>query len=121
MPATAQTPATSIRITSPLGRTGVPGVVRMVAQVVTPVPGGVVPVRFYVDDTLLGQDVDGPPYVTEWVDSNPYEPRVIRAEVDDGKGGVVEDRVSLASLEVIEETQVSSVLVEATVTDQAGR
>ena len=121
MPTTAQTPATSIRITSPLGRTGVPGVVRVVAQVVTPVPGGVVPVRFYVDDTLLGQDVDGPPYVTEWEDLNPYEPRVIRAEVDDGKGGVVEDRVSLASLEVIEEAQVSSVLVEATVTDQAGR
>ena len=46
---------------------------------------------------------------------------MIRAEVDDGHGGVVEDRVSLASLEVIEEAQVSSVLVEATVTDQAGR
>ena len=121
MPATAQTPDVSIRITSPLGRTGIPGVVRVVAQVVTPVPGGVVPVRFYVDDTLLGQDVDGPPYVTEWEDLNPYEPRVIRAEVDDGKGGVVEDRVSLASLEVIEEAQVSSVLVEATVTDPAGR
>ena len=121
MPATAQSPATSIRITSPLGRTGVPGVVRVVAQVVTPVPGGVVPVRFYVDDTLLGQDVDGPPYVTEWEDLNPYEPRVIRAEVDDGKGGAVEDWISLASLKVIEEAQVSSVLVEATITDPAGR
>ena len=87
LPATAQTPATSIRITSPLGRTGVPGVVRVVAQVVTPVPGGIVPVRFYVDDTLLGEDTDGPPYVTEWEDLNPYEPRVIRAEVDDGKAG----------------------------------
>lgn len=118
---TAQTPATSVRLTSPLGRTGMPGVVRVVAQVVTPAPGGVVPVRFYVDDTLLGEDVDGPPYVTEWEDLNPYEPRVIRVEVDDGRGGVVEDRVSLTPLEVIEEAQVSSVLVEATVTDQTGR
>jgi len=121
LPAIAQTPATSIRITSPLGRTGVPGVVRVVAQVVTPVPGGIVPVRFFVDDTLLGEDTDGPPYVTEWEDLNPYEPRVIRAEVDDGQGGIVEDRVSLASLEVIEEAQVSSVLVEATVTDKDAR
>ncbi|MCC7032023.1 MAG: VWA domain-containing protein [Acidobacteria bacterium] len=117
----AGAPETTIRITSPLGRTGVPGVVRVVAQVTTPVPGGIVRVRFYVDDTLLGEDTDGPPYVTEWEDENPYEPRVIRAEVDDGLGGTVEDRVSLASLEVIEEASVSSVLVEATVTDEAGR
>lgn len=115
------TPETTIRITSPLGRTGVPGVVRVVAQVVTPAPGGVVRVRFYVDDKPLGEDMDGPPYVTEWEDENPYEPRTIRAEVDDGLGGTVEDRVSLASLEVIEEAAVSSVLVEATVTDEAGR
>ena len=114
-------PITSIRITSPLGRTGVPGVIRVVAQVVTAAPDGVVPVRFFVDDTLLGEDLDGPPYVTEWEDVNPYEPRVIRAEVDDGRGGVVEDRVSLASLEVIEEASVASVLVEATVTDASGR
>lgn len=114
-------PETTIRITSPLGRTGVPGIVRVVAQVVTPVPGGVVPVRFYVDDTLLGEDTDGPPYVAEWEDLNPYEPRVIRAEVDAGDGGLVEDRVALASLEVIEEAFVASVLVEATVTDAQGR
>jgi Mg-chelatase subunit ChlD len=119
--AVAGTPETAIRITSPLGRTGVPGVVRVVAQVTTPVPDGIVRVRFYVDDTLLGEDTDGPPYVSEWEDANPYEPRVIRAEVDDGLGGTVADRVSLASLEVIEEAAVSSVLVEATVTDEAGR
>ena len=112
---------TTIKITSPLGRTGVPGVVRVVAQVTTPVDKGIVRVRFYVDDTLLGEDTDGPPYVAEWEDLNPYEPRVIRAEVDDGKGGVVEDRVSLKSLEVIEEASVASVLVEATVTDGSGR
>jgi hypothetical protein len=46
---------------------------------------------------------------------------VISAEVEDGTGGVVEDRVSLGSLEVIEEAFVASVLVEATVTDPDGR
>jgi VWFA-related protein len=116
-----ESPETSVRITSPLGRTGVPGVVRVVAQVVSPAPGGVIPVRFYVDDTLLGEDTDGPPYVAEWEDLNPYEPRVIRVEVDDGEGGIVEDRVSLTSLEVIEEAFVASVLIEATVTDARGR
>jgi Ca-activated chloride channel homolog len=121
MPAAAQTPETSIRITSPLGRTGVPGVVRVVAQVVTPAPDGVVRVRFYVDDTLIGEDVDGPPYVAEWEDLNPYEPRVIRAVVDDRRGGTVEDRVSLDPLEITEESWVASVLVEATVTDENGR
>jgi VWFA-related protein len=118
--AAAEPVPTSVRLTSPLGRTGVPGIVRVVAQVTTPVPGGVIPVRFFVDDTLLGEDVDGPPYVTEWEDLNPYEPRIIRVEIDDGHGGVIEDRVSLGSLEVIEEASVASVLVEATVTDGEG-
>ena len=113
-PAAGPDPITSIRITSPLGRTGVPGVIRVVAQVVTAAPAGVVPVRFFVDDRLLGEDLDGPPYVTEWEDENPYEPRVIRAVVEDGRGGVVEDHVSLASLEVIEE---ASVTVASTRTD----
>ena len=98
-----------------------PGVVRVVAQVVTPAPAASCRCASTSTTRCWAQDVDGPPYVTEWEDLNPYEPRVIRAEVDDGQGGVVEDRVSLASLEVIEEAQVSSVLVEATVTDKAGR
>lgn len=120
-PAAAQEPATIVRLTSPLGRTGVPGVVRVVAQVVTPAPDGVVPVRFFVDGKPLGEDTDGPPYVTEWVDENPYEPRTIRVEVADGLGGVVHDEVTLDALEVIEEAMVASVLVEATVTDEQGR
>ena len=80
VPGAAQAADTSIRITSPLGRTGIPGVVRVVAQVTTPMVDGKVKVRFFVDDTLLGEDSDGPPYVAEWEDLNPYEPRVIRAE-----------------------------------------
>ena len=35
------------------------------------------PVQFFVDDTLLGEDDDGPPYAVEWADENPFEPREI--------------------------------------------
>lgn len=116
----AQAPESSVRLTSPLGRTGAPGIVRVVAQVVTPMPEGRVPVRFFVDGKPLGVDEDGPPYMTEWEDDNPYEPRVIRVEVNDPHGGVVEDTVSLKPLEVIEEASVASVLVEAAVTNGEG-
>jgi VWFA-related protein len=118
--ATAE-PATSVRITSPLGRTGVSGTIRIVAQIVTSAPDGIVPVRFFVDDKLLGEDADGAPYFVEWVDENPYEAREIRAEVSDGAGGVIVDRVKLKPLELIEETQVASVLVDASVADRSGR
>ena len=111
----------SVRITSPLGRTGISGTLRIVAQVVTPADAGIVPVRFFVDGKPLGVDTDGPPYYVEWVDENPYEAREIRAEVDDGQGGIIADTVSLTPLELIEETQVSSVLVEAAVMDREGR
>jgi VWFA-related protein len=118
--ALAQTPQTTVRITSPLGRTGVPGVIRVVAQVQTPVAGGVVPVRFFVDDALIGSDDDGPPYAVEWTDENPYEARRIRIDVDTG-ATTVSDEVTLPALAVLEEATVSSVLVEATVLDQDGR
>lgn len=118
--ALAQPAQTTVRITSPLGRTGVPGVIRVVAQVQTPVAGGVVPVRFFVDDVLIGSDDDGPPYAVEWTDENPYEARRIRIDVDTGIT-TVSDEVRLPALEVLEETTVSSVLVEATVLDQDGR
>ncbi|MGE0814457.1 MAG: VWA domain-containing protein [Vicinamibacterales bacterium] len=112
---------TRVRITSPLGRTGVPGVIRVVAQVETPAEGGVVPVHFFVDGQSIGDDTDGPPYVVEWEDQNPYEAREIRVDVEDGRGGVVSDTVALPALEVIEETSVASVLLEATVVDEDGR
>ncbi len=119
-PATARQD-TTVRITSPLGRTGVPGVIRVVAQVQTNKDGGVVPVRFFVDGAPIGQDVDGPPYVVEWEDANPYEARELRVDVEDGRGGIVSDRVALPALEIIEETSVSSVLIEATVLDADGK
>ncbi len=119
-PVGAQTPATTVRITSPLGRTGVIGTIRVVAQIATD-GGALVPVRFFVDGKLLGEDRDGPPYVAEWVDENPYEAREIRVEVDAADGEIVVDRVKLEPLELVEETQVASVLVDAAVSDRQGR
>jgi len=117
--AAAQT--TGVRITSPLGRTGVPGIIRVVAQVQTDAERGIVPVHFFVDGASIGDDLDGPPYVVEWEDVNPYERREIRVDVEDGRGGRVSDTVTLPALEVIEETSISSVLIEATVLDERGR
>src|SRR5262245_31262600 len=76
-PLARQDPALSVRITSPLGRTGLPGTVRIVAQVhhlpnVMPAE-----VRFYVDEKLLTAITQGPPYATEWIDDNPFERREI--------------------------------------------
>jgi Ca-activated chloride channel homolog len=112
---------TAVRITSPLGRTGVPGVIRVVAQVTTDADRGVVPVRFFVDGTSIGEDLDGPPYAVEWTDENPYEKREIRVDVPAKDGSVIADTVTLSPLEVVEETSISSVLVEATVTDADGK
>ncbi len=120
-PATAgQAHGTVVRITSPLGRTGVPGVIRVVAQVTTDADRGVLPAWFFVDDVLIGYDDDGPPYAVEWTDENPYEARRIRVDVATS-AGTVRDEVRLPALEILEETTVSSVLVEATVLDKDGR
>src|SRR5262249_51916327 len=73
--------ALSVRLTSPLGRTGTPGAVRIVARIHT--PSGAVPrsVRFLIDGSLYRTKDDGPPYVVEWVDENPFERREITVEV----------------------------------------
>lgn len=121
--AAQQAPApagTTVRITSPLGRTGVPGAIRVVAQVQTSADKGVVPVHFFVDGKPIGDDTDGPPYAVEWTDENPYEAREIRVDVETSSG-TVSDSVRLPPLEVIEEASISSVLVEATVLDEDGR
>src|SRR6185436_13813883 len=67
----------SVKITSPLGRMGTSGKVRIVAQIQAPPETTLKPVRFYVDKVLLGVDDDGPPYAVEWLDENPYDRREI--------------------------------------------
>src|SRR6478672_11648273 len=82
-----QPPPASVRITSPLGRTGVASRVRIVAQVVA--PAGVSAVNFMVDDQLVGTVTDGPPFAVDWTDADPFERRVIVVEAIDGAGSAV--------------------------------
>jgi VWFA-related protein len=119
--AAGQIPPLTVRITSPLGRTGLPGTVRIVAQVQHTediIPGQV---RFYVDKQLLGTVTAGPPYATEWVDENPFERREIVVEVSDALGHEARDEVVLEPFEVTEATEVNSVLLEASIQDKKGR
>jgi Ca-activated chloride channel family protein len=115
-------PAISIAITSPLGRTGLPGTVRIVARV--RVRAGMqepAAVRFYVNGTLIAIDSDGPPYVAEWQDENPFEPCTLAVETDGLSGIPVRDTVELAPLTIVESTGITSVGVDAAVQDARGR
>ncbi|MEO7273154.1 MAG: VWA domain-containing protein [Vicinamibacterales bacterium] len=120
-PGARQDPALSVKITSPLGRTGLPGTVRIVAQVRHPQNAPPGQVRFYVDQQLLGTVTDGPPYATEWVDENPFERREISVEVLDRLGHEARDTVVLEPFEIAEAAEVNSVLLEASVQDKTGR
>ena len=111
----------SVRITSPLGRMGTSGKVRIVAQIHVPPQVTLQPVNFYVDGKLLGTDDDGPPYAIEWFDENPYERREISVEASDDAGELVHDAIVLEPFEVVEVTGVSRVLLEASVYDKLGR
>lgn len=111
----------AVRITSPLGRTGTSGSIRIVAQIHCGQPVDLGPVRFYIDGKLLQTDSDGAPYVAEWVDENPFERREISVAVSDALGHEVRDSVVLEPFDIVEESDVTSVLVEAAVQDKNGR
>lgn len=115
----AQEMALSVRITSPLGRTGLSGPIRLVAQL-SPAPRTSHGVWFYVDQALV-RGVDQPPYAVEWVDENPFERRVITVIARDAAGHEATDKVVLEPFEVTEAAEVASVLLEASVQDKDGR
>src|SRR5512145_2864248 len=77
----------AIRITSPLGRTGLPGTIRIVARLDGPAQPQPLHVQFYVDKLFLSADTDGPPYDALWADENPFEARelMVEAELPSGK------------------------------------
>lgn len=106
-----------IQLTSPLGRTGMTGAVRIVARVIAETKTPLGPVKFVVDGVVVGEDTDGPPYAVEWTDANPFEKREITAEVTDQAGRVARDHIELRPLEVYDTTEVSSVLLEPSVLD----
>lgn len=120
-PGTPAPTGPSVRITSPLGRSGMPGAIRIVAQIDPAAGVDLGPVRFLIDGQLFQTDTDGAPYAVEWVDENPFERREITVAVTDALGRESADRVVLEPHEIVEETQVRSVLVEAAVQDSQGR
>jgi len=114
-------PLLSVRITSPLGRLGLPGAIRIVAQVNHPSQLALESVRFYVNDALVGDDHEGPPYAVEWTDANPFEPTRIRVDATDTRGNAASDAIELAPFEITETTGASRVLLETTVMDKSDR
>jgi Ca-activated chloride channel family protein len=94
----------TLQITSPLGRTGLPGTIRIVARLDS--PDGLVPteVRFLVDDELLSKDVDGPPYEALWHDENPFERRELKAQAS---FELVPDVTATVVLEPMQVTEVA--------------
>ena len=111
----------SIRITSPLGRTGLPGTIRIVARVDGPSQPQPMHVQFYVDKLFLSADTDGPPYDAIWSDENPFEARELMVEAELPSGTMIRDTMVLKPLEVEEATSVTSVSVDAVVFDEKGR
>jgi Ca-activated chloride channel homolog len=109
-----------VRITSPLGRTGLPGAVRIVAQVRCTPAAPPREVRFFVDNELL-RAVEHAPFAVEWFDTNPFERSEIAVEVVDALGNAARDSVVLEPFEVTETAEVASVVLEATVQDRDGR
>jgi Ca-activated chloride channel family protein len=109
----------AVRITSPMGRTGLPGPIRIVAQV-NPAPTTTHGVWIYVDQQLVASR-EAPPYVAEWVDENPFDRREITVVARDALGREATDKVVLEPFEVTEVSEVASVLLEASVQDAEGR
>ena len=77
LPPPAGASGVSVRITSPRGRMGLPGTIRIVAQIRAENGADPGPVRFFIDGALYKTDEDGAPYVVEWEDVNPFERREI--------------------------------------------
>ena len=113
LPAAAEAAPLSVRITSPLGRLGIPGTVRIVAQMQAD-PSAVSvagPVLRRRKAAVVGRC--GPPYAAEWVDENPFELREIAVAVADSLGNTARDKIVLKPLEVTEATDVVRVLIDA--------
>ena len=112
--------AGKLRITSPLGRTGLVTRVRIVAQITVPPEVHLSPVDFFVDGEKVGTVESGPPYAVDWTDENPFEPREIMVQANDSAGRVLRDTVALPAFQVSENTEVTRVVLETGIYDENG-
>jgi VWFA-related protein len=117
----AQTAAPTLKITSPLGRTGLPGTIRIVARLDGEQQSEPPHVSFYIDKLHLADDADGPPYEALWSDDNPFEPREISVRAEFASGAVLTDTLALNALVMTEAVEVTSIAIEASVVDVKGR
>jgi VWFA-related protein len=119
----AQAEDRRFRITSPLGRTGLPGTIRIVARLdgEQPAPDAPPRVSFYINGLHHADDLDGPPFEALWNDDNPFEKREIMARLELSTGSVLSDTVVLNPMLVTEAVEVTSVAIEASVVDERGR
>jgi Ca-activated chloride channel family protein len=117
----AQASAPTLKITSPLGRTGIPGTIRIVARLDGEQPAEPPHVSFFIDKLHLADDTDGPPYEALWTDENPFEPREISVRAEFSSGAVLTDTLALNALVVSEAVEVMSIAIEASVVDAKGR
>jgi VWFA-related protein len=113
--------ASPVQITSPLGRLQTTGPLRLVAQVRAEFVADVTTVRFFVDDFLVGEDAEGPIYAVQWEDKNPFAPATIRAEAVGPLGVLGNDSITLPALDITDETDIASVLLDISVLDEEGR
>ncbi len=119
-PSEAAPSSASIRITSPLGRTGVVTKLRIVAQIHMPPAHPLSAVSFFVDGTLVGTAPASPYTSVDWTDENPFEQREIVVQSADDRGQVIRDSVVLPAFEISDSTEVRSILLEAGVYDKNG-
>ena len=113
--------SSTLRITSPVGRTGLTGTIRIVVRLEGDQPVASPKVEFYIDKLHLSDDGDGPPYEALWNDDNPFERREIAVRAELPEGVVLTDTVTLEPLSVAEAVEVTSVAVDAAVVDAKGR
>ena len=111
----------AVRITSPLGRTGLPGTIRIVARLDGIDNDTPIPVHFYVDKLFLSSDTDGPPYDAQWIDENPFERRELSVHAEVAPGSTIVDAVTLQPLQMTEAAEITSVAVDVSVLDDKGR
>ena len=105
----------------PLGRTGLPATIRIVARMRNVDGEDPIHVNFYVDGQLLASDADGPPFEANWNDDDPFTSRELMVHAEVAPGVAVADTVILKPLEFSEGVDIMSVALEASISNANGQ